>query len=249
MANRTMQAETSSVRDTRVDVSPLVGTWYGVKLDENHIAKLEIIERDGTLLIHPYGTPDSELPDWGQVEAIPHTASGSTTASGFQAHFRLDAARIDFVAVENQGLILVQGFTSYLDGSGRNEFAKGYFRRVPAELVSTTGISTGTLTGEWVNSNPTPDWVTRFTLTEDDDTRTIRIWGVSDPLDWGEAEITAYQDKYGEANLYAVYDLEPFEAVIGVISVKNVVVLNQFRRYKDSESINTFRREFFFRNR
>jgi len=250
MVDRTMQTDISQARDTRVDVSPLVGTWFGIKLDESRFAKFGITEQDGTLLIRPYESSDSELSDWGQVEATPHTASGSTTASGFQAHCRLGAVRVDFVVVENNGVLLAQSFTSFHDGSGRtNEFAKGYYRRAAAERVATTGLSTGTLTGEWVNSNPVDNWVTRFTLSEDDGATTIRIWAASEPTDWGDAKITVYRDSHGEANLYTVYDLEPFEAVIGVISVKNVVVLNQFRRLKDSDSINPFRREFFFRNR
>lgn len=250
MANRTMQADMKQARDTRVDVSPLVGTWFGIKLDENHIAKLLITEQDGTLLIHPYGSPDSELSDWGQVEATPYVDSGSTTASGFQAKCRLGAMRVEFVAVDNQGVLLVQTFTSFHDDSGRtSEFAKAYYRRSAAELVATTGISTGAISGEWVNSNPATNWVARFTLTEDVGATTIRVRGASDPTDWGEIEVTAYKDRHGEPNLFAVYDLEPFTVVIGVISVKNLVVLNEFYRFKDSESINSFCREFFFRNR
>jgi hypothetical protein len=244
-----MQPDMKQAHGTRVDVSPLVGTWFGIKLDENHIAKLLITEQDGTLLFHPYGPPDSELSDWGQVEAIPYVASGSTTASGFQAQCRLGAMRVDFLVVENQGVLLLQAFTSFHDDSGRTgEFAKAYYRR-SAELVSTTGISAGNFSGEWVNSNPATDRVAGFTLTQDAGATIIRVRGASDPTDWGVAKLTAYKDKHGEPYFYAVYDLEPFEATIGVISVKNLVVLNEWRRFKDSESINSFCREFFFRNR
>jgi hypothetical protein len=243
-----MRPDLKQALDTRIDVSPLVGTWFGIKLDENRIVKLLITEQDGALLIHPYGSPDSELSDWGEAEATPHTASGSTIASGFQAHCRVGAMRVEFVVVENQGVLLVQTFTSFNDGRA-SEFAKAYYRRSAAELVATTGISTGATSGEWVNSNPATNWVAGFTITENAGASTIRIRGASDPTDWGEAEVIGYQDSHGEPNFYAVYDLEPFEAVIGVISVKNLVVLNQFRRFKDSESIDTFCREFFFRNR
>jgi hypothetical protein len=251
MANSTVQPDLKEAGSTRADVSRLVGTWFGIKLDENRFAKLVIIEEGGRLLIHPYGSPDSEVPDWGQVEATPHVDSGSTTATGFQAHCRLGAARVEFVVVENQGVLLVQTFTSFQDDSGRpNEFGKAYYRRSAAELAATTGISTGTITGEWVNSNPATNWVAGFTIAEDDaGTTSIKIRGASNPTDWGKAELTAYQDRHGESNFYAEFDLEPFDAVIGVISVKNLVVLNQFRRYKDGETIPSFCREFFFRNR
>lgn len=246
MASRTMH----SARDTRIDVSPLVGTWFGIKLDESPIVKIVIAEQDGALLIQPYGSPDAEVPDWGQAEVIPHVASGSTTASGFQAHCRTDAEQIEFVVVENQGVLLVQSFTSFHDGSGRpGRFAKAYYRRSAPELVATTGISTGTIVGEWVNSNPTTTWVAGFTIAEGAGGTTISIRGAGDPVDWGEAELTAYADRHGESNFYAEFDLEQFRAVIGVISVKNLVVLNQFRRFKDDESIDSFCREFFFRNR
>jgi hypothetical protein len=232
-----------------MDLSLLVGTWSGIKLDENQIAKIVITEQNGTLLIHPYGSPDAELSDWGQGEASPHVESGSTTATGFQADCRFGDMRVEFLTVNNQGVLLVQSFTSFPDDNGRpGKFAKAYFRRGAPELASTTGISTGTISGEWVNSNPATTWVAGFTLAEDAGATTIRIRGASDPLDWGEAEITAYPDKHGESNLCAAYDLEPFTVTIGVISVKNLVVLNQFYRYRDGESINTFCREFFFRN-
>jgi hypothetical protein len=250
MANSTAQPDLKQAPGIRVDVSRLVGTWFGIKLDENRIAKLVITEENGRLLIHPYGSPDSEFPDWGETEATPHVDSGSTTATGFQAHCRLGGVRVEFVVVENQGVLLVQNFTSFHDDSGRtSEFGKAYYRRSAAELVATTGISTGTITGEWVNSNPATRWVTGFTVTGDAGATAIRIRGASSPADWGEAELTGYQDPHGESHFYAEYDLEPCAVVIGVISVKNLVVLNQFRRFKDDESLPSFCREFFFRNR
>jgi hypothetical protein len=250
MANGTVRSDLKQARSTRVDVSRLVGTWFGIKLDENRIAKLVITEEESGLLIHPYGSPDSDMPDWGQAEAVPHVDSGSTTATGFQAHCRVGAMRVEFVVVENQGVLLVQTFTSFPDESGRtSEFGKAYYRRSAAELVATTGISTGTISGEWVNSNPVTNWVAGFTVTEGAGATTISIRGASDPVDWGEVKLAAYADRHGESNFYAEYDLEPFKATIGVISVKNLVVLNQFRRFKDGESIPSFCREFFFRNR
>jgi hypothetical protein len=239
----------TQAQDTRIDVSPMVGTWFGIKLDENRIANIVITERDGTLLIHPYGSPDSEVPDWGEVAATPYTASGSTTASGFRAQCRLDGVKVEFFTVENQGVLLAQTFTSFDDSGRTNEFSKAYYRRSPAELVATEAISTGAVTGEWVNANPNTDWVTGFTLSENAGTTTIRVRGASDPIDWGEAEVTVCQDSHGESNFCAVYDLEPFVAAVGVISIKNLVVLNVFRRFKDGESIDNFNREFFFRNR
>lgn len=247
MADMAMRTEMKA-RGTRVDLSPLVGTWFAVKLDDNRIAKLVITEQDGTLLIHPYGSSDSELPDWGQVEADPHTASGSTTASGFQARYRVGAMRVEFLVVENQGVLLVQHFTSFEDGRAR-EFGKAYFRRSAPELVTTVGISTGVITGEWVNSKPDSQWATRFILAENAGVMTIRVWCATDPIDWGEVEATAHQDSQGERYFFAEYDLEPFVAVVAVLSVKNLVVLNQLRRFKDDESPNLFCREFFFRNR
>lgn len=251
LVNRATQADARRVaRDTRIDVSPLIGTWFGIKLDESRIARLVITERDGTLLIHPYGTPDSGLSDWGEAKATPHVADGSTTASGFQAQCRVGAMQVEFVTVENQGVLLVQIFTSFHDDSGRpNEFAKSYYRRSAPELVSTAGLSTGEITGEWVNSNPATNWVSGFTITGKAGATTIGIRGASDPVDWGEAELTVHRDHHGDSNLFARFDLEPFEVTIGVISVKNLVVLNQFRRYKDRGTIDSFGREFFFRNR
>lgn len=245
-----MRAETRPTSTTRVDVSRLVGTWYGIKPDESRIATLLLAERDGALRIHPYGTTDSEFSDWGEAEATPHCATGSTTATGFHARCRVGAMRVEFVAVENQGVLLVQVFTSFHDDSGRaNEFAKSYYRRSAPETVSTSGISTGVLTGQWVNADPATSWVSEFTIAERAGAATIRIRGASDPVDWGEADLTAHQDRHGEPNLLATFDLEPFAVVIGVISVKNLVVLNQFRRHKDGETVNSFCREFFFRNR
>jgi hypothetical protein len=249
MASRTVQPDIEQARGTDVDLSPLVGTWFGIKLDENHIAKLLITEQDGKILVHPYGPPDSELPDWGQAEATPYVASGSTMASGLQTQYRFGAMWVKFLIVENQGVLLLQGFTSFHDDGGRTgRFTKAYYRR-SAELASTTGLSTGAFSGEWVNSNPATNRVAGFILTEHAGTTTIRIRGVNDPTDWGEAELTAHEDKYGEPYFYAEFDLEPFAATIGVLSIKNLVVLNEWRRYKDGESLNSFSREFFFRNR
>jgi hypothetical protein len=249
MASKTVQPDSEQARGTNADLSRLLGTWFAIKLDENRITKLLLTEEDGTLLVRPYGSPDSEPYDWGQAAVTPFVASGSTTATGFQAHCRFGDIRVNFMVIENHGVLLTHTFTTFHDGSGRpSEFGKSYFRRAAEELVSTSGISTGTISGEWVNSNPATTWVAGFTITETAGAPVLRVRGASDPIDWGETELTASQDRHGESHFYGVYDLEPFEAVVGVLSVKNLVSLSQFRRYKD-ESIPTFSREFFFRNR
>lgn len=250
LAKTTLTADTEPVGSAGIDVSPLVGTWFGIKHDEIPITKIVITERDGVLLLHPYGKPDSDLPDWGETVATGHAADGSTAATGFHATCEADGMRVEFLTVQNQGVLLVQIYISFHDDSGRpNKFAKSYFRRADEKLVASAGISTGVITGDWVNSNSDTPWVAGFTIAEGSDATTIRIRGASEPLDWGEAELTSHADKHGEANLFARYDLGSLEVAIGVISVKNLVVLNQFRRFKDRDVIDTFCREFFFRNR
>lgn len=249
LAKMSMTTETEPAGSSGIDVSPLVGTWFGIKHDEIPIIRIVITERDGLLLLHPYGKPDSDLPDWGETVATGHAADGSAMATGFHATCEAGGMRVEFLTVQNQGVLLAQIYISFNDGGRPNKFAKSYFRRADGNLVTSSGISTGVITGDWVNSNPDTPWVAGFTIADGPDGTTIRIRSASDPLDWGEAELTSHADKHDEANLFARYDLGSLEVAIGVISVKNLVVLNQFRRFKDRDVIDTFCREFFFRNR
>jgi hypothetical protein len=245
-AAQTMRADAKSMVGATVDVGPLIGTWFNAKRVTDHITSLVVTERDGTLVVRLYGSSDEPV-DWGTAEAVPHVFTGTNEVAGFHARYAFGATRIEIAANVKMGILVIQTYTSFHDDSGRlSQFSREFFYRSTVAPVGGEG-RTGRrfLVGDWVNTNPATRWIRGFTVTDSGDASILRVLGASEPLDWGETEVTTYLDAAGDPAFHAEYDLGSVEAALAGNTGKDIVIIAGFFRRKGDDPANTFCREFF----
>jgi hypothetical protein len=242
-----MLADAMQVVGARAEVAPLLGTWVNSMPGTDHLAKVVMTERDGELLVRPYGSAAGDLVDWGETVATPYSVSGTTEVAGFHARYELGQVHTELAANEKLGILVIQSYTSFHDGSGRlGHYAREFFHQPPAAPAATDHGRTA-LVGDWVNSNPASGWITGFTLTKRAGTCTLRVASATEPTDWGEVEITTYQDNIGEPAFHAEYDLGPVTAVLAANTNKSLIIVAAFLRFADTGRTNFLSREFYYR--
>ena len=125
-----MKADQRPSVNEPLDLSPLVGDWVNTKPDTSYLVRVVLTEQDGRLLLRVYGANEPEPVDWGEIEAVPYAAGTSLMAGGFHAFYNLDGIETHLVANQKLGILVIQSYTRYLDGSGRTgHFAREFFHR------------------------------------------------------------------------------------------------------------------------
>ncbi|MBW4597994.1 MAG: hypothetical protein KME46_35115 [Brasilonema angustatum HA4187-MV1] len=123
-----MQADQRPGTKERLDVSSLVGDWVNTKPDTNYFVRVILTEQDNRLVLHAYGANEPDPIDWGEVEAVPYGAGTSLVAGGFHASYKLDGIETHLVANQKLGILVIQSYTRYVDGSGRTDhFSREFF--------------------------------------------------------------------------------------------------------------------------
>ncbi|HEX6360667.1 hypothetical protein [Actinophytocola sp.] len=241
---QTMRADAKAMVDAKADITPLLGTWINAKRDTDHIAKVEVTERNGAIFARLYGSAD-ELVDWGEVEANPYVFTGTNMVAGFHARYELGTTSVEIAANVKLGILVIQTYTSFQD-ERLSQFSREFFHlssAEPADGEVRRGLAF--LTGEWVNTNQNTKWIKGFTLTDHGDRFSLRITGAGEPADWGESWINTYLDDAGEPAFHAEYDLGTVEAALAGNTGKSIIIIAAYVRRKDDESANSFCREFF----
>ncbi len=125
-----MKADRRPSAEEPIDISPLVGDWVNTKPDSSYLVRVVLTSRDGRLMFRGYGANEPDPIDWGEVEAVPYAAGTSLMAGGFHAFYNLDRIETHLVANQKLGILVIQSYTRYLDGSGRtSHFAREFFHR------------------------------------------------------------------------------------------------------------------------
>lgn len=126
-----MKADQRPRAEVPLDFSPLVGNWINTKPDTSYLVRVVLTQQDGHLIVRGYGVNESEPIDWGEVDAVPYAAGTSLMAGGFHAFYNLDRIETHLVANQKLGILVIQSYTRYLDGSGRtSHFAREFFHRL-----------------------------------------------------------------------------------------------------------------------
>jgi hypothetical protein len=113
-----------------VDLSPLIGDWVNTKPDTSYLVRVVLTEQDGRLVFRGYGANEPDSIDWGEVDAVPYVAGTSHMAGGFQATYNLDGIETQVVANQKLGVLVLNLYTRYLDGSGRtSHFTREFYHR------------------------------------------------------------------------------------------------------------------------
>jgi hypothetical protein len=173
-------------------------------------------------------------------------ANGSTEVAGFHAHYDVGAVTTRIAANVKLGVLVLQTYTSFRDDSGRlSHYAREFFHHPHAE-PSEGVLAPGSLAGEWINTDPTAEWITGFTLVErEDGTATMRVTSATEPYDWGPNEARLYRDNLGKPGFHAVYELEAFQAVLAANSNQDLIIIAGFLNPKAGAP--AFYRDFYYR--
>lgn len=103
-----------------VDLAPLTGTWVNFDEGTTGIVRLEIQVRDGELRVRAWGSGAPAAHDWGEVAGEPFTDGVALrTAVAFRARCDLGFARVMLACYLNKRLLVVDAYSSFVDGSGR----------------------------------------------------------------------------------------------------------------------------------
>lgn len=125
-----MQADQRPSTKEPIELSPLVGNWINTKSDTNYLVRVVLTEQDGCLTFQGYGANEPNPIDWGKIEAVPYAAGTSLIAAGFHAFYKLDGVETHLVANQKLGILVIQSYTRYVDGSGRTDhFAREFYHR------------------------------------------------------------------------------------------------------------------------
>lgn len=125
-----MKADQRPSAKEPLDLSPLIGDWVNTKPDSSYLVRVVLTEQDGRLLLRVYGANEPEPVDWGEIEAVPYAAGTSHMTGGFDAFYNLDRIETHLVANQKLGILVIQSYTRYVDGSGRtSHFAREFFHR------------------------------------------------------------------------------------------------------------------------
>lgn len=117
-----------------VDTTPIVGVWWNANHRTWGISRIEMTERDGRVWMHLWAEdPEAgRLRDWGEVEIERVYTDGpfSNRAAGCVAHYDLGHARTRFEINAGYGLVVLSGYTTFTDGSGRlSYFSREFYHR------------------------------------------------------------------------------------------------------------------------
>jgi hypothetical protein len=109
-------------------------------------------------------------------------------------------------------------------------------------------VDVSPLLGNWRNTNRNAKWIKRFTISNKGGLYLMHTYGVGEPFDWGEVEMTTYQDSNGEMAFQAAYELQSFSALLAANATKGIIVIAAFYRFPNHrEQSNFFVRDFYFR--
>jgi hypothetical protein len=149
------------------DLGPTLGTWLNCDLRTGEIRSLTLVERDGGLVLRAFAAGDSDPIDWGETPATPYVSSlPSRAVSGFEARYDFTFAETHLAANIKYGVLVIQCYNRFLDGSGRpSYFTREFFHQElnegPARAQGSTpaGVAASlpyTMASDWPDAGSGP---------------------------------------------------------------------------------------------
>ena len=247
----------------RPAVEELEGTWFNVDPETGEIGRIVISVQEGVVSLEVWALDAGQLIPWGKRDATPYVERiGSALVTGFLSDHELGFARTRLAANLKHGVLVIQSYTEFCDGSGRPAyFTREFFSREvlhrpasrpPAAEGSSGGsIALGHYVGAWTNTNPHTHGITHFTFEVDGGRYRIRAFGADDPGEWGCAEVIPYVDSvsgvHGRAFM-ARYDLGVSEVTLAANENKGLIIIAAYHRFPEGSARPSYYvREFFYR--
>lgn len=112
-----------------VDLSPFVGSWTNTKEDSGQLPKVELRCENNQLYMKAFGAGKNELVEWAEEKCEVYTDNiQKGTAIAFITKFQFDKIDVDITANVKLGVLVVQTYTKFRDGSNRlNYYAREFY--------------------------------------------------------------------------------------------------------------------------
>jgi hypothetical protein len=102
---------------------PLVGTWLNANKSRPGIVKVILSKTGADLFVEIFGACVPTPCDWHKVKAVAYSIGVSdTSGSGFTAHYDQGFADRIVTGELKEGALILDVFTVFKDGSGRNNY-------------------------------------------------------------------------------------------------------------------------------
>ncbi len=111
------------------NMETLLGEWKNVNPKTGQISRVEILSKEGDTFLHCHGKVDDGEQDWGETPCELFSDNvGSPTIEGFMASYNLGFVQIEIVGNIKYGVMVVQSYNTFKDGSNRNNYiAREFF--------------------------------------------------------------------------------------------------------------------------
>ena len=112
-----------------MDLSPFVGKWENTKSDSGQLPYVELRVDHGVLFLRAFGASDHGHLDWGEVSCEVFAENVyDGTAIAFITGYTSDQADVEITANVKLGVLVIQTYTRFKDGSSRlNYYAREFY--------------------------------------------------------------------------------------------------------------------------
>ena len=109
----------------------MLGTWFATDKQATGVVRLELAERDGAFVMRAFGAGTPDALDWGEVPAVAY-AKSVMSGEGMAVSAAFDFGFLEslLAAYTKGGILVLDTFNSFKDGSGRSAyFSREFFHR------------------------------------------------------------------------------------------------------------------------
>jgi hypothetical protein len=123
------QGEGPRAAEGAVDPNPLVGAWWNADQASGGFERIDLAIHEGAVRIHVWGAGSPAARDWGQTTGRLYAeAAGPSRVMCIAAFYDFGFLEADLHAYEKKGVLVVESFSTFKDGSGRSPyFAREFF--------------------------------------------------------------------------------------------------------------------------
>lgn len=112
-----------SVQSKKPDFSDWLGHWTNTNPETRSISHVILEEIEGELWLQAFGVCEPTPCDWGKAKAHIFTSSvDAPEPLGFTAKYDFSFMETAFAGNVKKGILVIQEFNSFKDGSGRQDY-------------------------------------------------------------------------------------------------------------------------------
>ena len=113
------------------EIETLLGEWINVNPKTGQIVRLKVLPKEEGIELHCYGKLEQGENDWGIAPCELFSDNvGSPVLEGFICNYDLGFIKINIVGNIKYGVIVIQSYNTFKDGSNRNNYmSREFFRK------------------------------------------------------------------------------------------------------------------------